>query len=207
VEKKEPSYPVDGNVNWCSHCRKRVWRFLKKLKIKLPYDPAILLLGIYLKKAKTLIQKYTYSPVFTAALFTITKKWKQVSKNREMDKRGCRRYIYITHRNTAAAKSLQSCPTLCDPIDGTHQAPPSLGFSRQEHWRGLPFPSPMHEGEKWKWSRSVLSDSERPHGLQPTRLLRPRHFPGKSTGMGCHCLLYSAIKKNETLPFAATWKD
>ena len=43
----------------------------------------------------------------------------------------------------AAAKSLQSCPTLCDPIDGSHQAPPSLGFSRQEHWSGLPFPSPM----------------------------------------------------------------
>ena len=48
----------------------------------------------------------------------------------------------------AAAKSLQSCPTLCDPIDGSHQAPQSLGFSRQEHWSGLPFPSPMHESEK-----------------------------------------------------------
>ena len=48
----------------------------------------------------------------------------------------------------AAAKSLQSCPTLCDPIDGSHQAPPSLGFSRQEHWSGLPLPSPMHETEK-----------------------------------------------------------
>ena len=33
----------------------------------------------------------------------------------------------------AAAKSLQSCLTLCDPIDGSHQAPPSLGFSKQEH--------------------------------------------------------------------------
>ena len=33
-----------------------------------------------------------------------------------------------------------------------HQAPPSLGFSRQEHWSGLPFPFPMHENEKWKWS-------------------------------------------------------
>ena len=40
-----------------------------------------------------------------------------------------------------------------------HQAPLSLGFSRQEHWSGLPFPSPMHEGEKWKWSHSVVSDS------------------------------------------------
>ena len=48
----------------------------------------------------------------------------------------------------AAAKSLQSCPTLCDPTDGSHQAPPSLEFSRQEHWSGLPFPSPMHESEK-----------------------------------------------------------
>ena len=48
----------------------------------------------------------------------------------------------------AAAKSFQSCPTLCDPIDAAHQAPPSLGFSRQEYWSGLPFPSPMHESEK-----------------------------------------------------------
>jgi len=48
----------------------------------------------------------------------------------------------------AAAKSLQSCPTLCDPIDGCPPGPLSLGFSRQEHWSGLPFPSPMHESEK-----------------------------------------------------------
>ena len=88
------------------------------------------------------------------------------------------------------AKSLQSCPTLCDPIDGSHQAPPSLGFSRQEHWSGLPFPSPMHDNEKWKWSCSVVSDSQRPHGLQPTRLLHPWDFPVKSTGVGCHCLLW-----------------
>ena len=42
----------------------------------------------------------------------------------------------------AAAKSLQSCPTLCDPVDGSPQGSLSLGFSRQEHWSGLPFPSP-----------------------------------------------------------------
>ena len=47
----------------------------------------------------------------------------------------------------------------------------------------------MHEREKWKWSRSVVSDSSRPHGLQPTRLHHPWDFPGKSTGVGCHCLL------------------
>ena len=38
-------------------------------------------------------------------------------------------------------------------------------------------------------SCSVVSDSSRPHGLQPTRLLCPWDFPGKSTGVGCHCLL------------------
>ena len=52
------------------------------------------------------------------------------------------------HATAATAKSLQSCPTLCDPTDGSPQAPPSLGFSRQKHWSGLLFPSPMHESEK-----------------------------------------------------------
>ena len=118
-------------------------------------------------------------------------------------------HILVTILGTAAAaaKSLQSCPTLCDsragsppgsPVPGilqartlewvaisfcnawkwkvkvkslgrvqllatpwtaAHQALPSLGFSRQEHWSGLPFPSPMHESEKLKWSRSVVYDS------------------------------------------------
>ena len=78
------------------------------------------------------------------------------------------------------------CATL---YTAAHQAPPSLGFSRQEHWSGLPFPSPMYESEKGKWSRSVVSDSQRPHGLQPTSLLHPWDSPAKSTGVGCHCLL------------------
>ena len=42
----------------------------------------------------------------------------------------------------ATAKSLQSCPTLCDPWTVAHQAPLSMEFSRQEYWSGLPFPSP-----------------------------------------------------------------
>ena len=87
----------------------------------------------------------------------------------------------------AAVKLLQSCPTLCDPRDAAHQVPPSLGFSRQEHWSGLPFPSPMHESEKWKWSRSVVSlrdpiDCSPPgssaHGIFQARVLE------------CHCLLW-----------------
>ena len=48
----------------------------------------------------------------------------------------------------AAAQSLQSCPTLCDPIDGSPSGSPSLGFSRQARWSGTPFPSPMHESEE-----------------------------------------------------------
>ena len=58
----------------------------------------------------------------------------------------------------AAAESLQSCPTLCDPRDGSPPGPPSLGFSRQEHWSSLPFPSPMCESEVTQ-SCPTLSDS------------------------------------------------
>ena len=50
---------------------------------------------------------------------------------------------YCLHiAGAAAAKSLQSCLTLCNPIDGSPPGSPSLGFSRPEHWSGLPFPSP-----------------------------------------------------------------
>ena len=52
-----------------------VWRFLKKLKIDLAYDPSILFLGIYLEK--NVFQKHTCIPTFILALFTITKIWKQ----------------------------------------------------------------------------------------------------------------------------------
>ena len=45
------------------------------------------------------------------------------------------------------------------PEMAAHKAPLSLGFSRQEHWSRLPLPSPMHGSAKWKWSRSVVSDS------------------------------------------------
>ena len=54
-----------------------LWRFLKKLGIKLPYDPAIPLLGIY--SEKTTVLKDSCTPMFTAALFTIARTWKQPS--------------------------------------------------------------------------------------------------------------------------------
>ena len=48
----------------------------------------------------------------------------------------------------AAAASLQSCPTLCDPIDGSPPGSPVPGILQQEHWSELPFSAPMHESEK-----------------------------------------------------------
>ena len=67
----------------------------------------------------------------------------------------------------------------------------------------------MHEREKSKWSRSVVSDSSRPHGLQSTRLLHPWDLPGKSTGVGCHCLLQCCSlwgrKESETTEWLNWW--
>ena len=103
--------------------------------------------------------------------------------------------LYWAHRDSPcsspfciqliAAKLLQLCPTLCDPIDGSPLDSPVPGIlqARTLEWVAISFFSP------WKWSHSVVSNSSRPHGMQPTRLLRPWDFPGKSTGVGCHCLL------------------
>ena len=52
-----------------------MWRFLKKLEIELPYDPAILLLGIHTKETR--IEGDMCTPMFIAALFTIVRTWKQ----------------------------------------------------------------------------------------------------------------------------------
>ena len=86
-----------------------------------------------------------------------------------------------------------SCVRLCaTPQTAAHQAPPSLGFSRQEHWSGSPFPSPMYESEKWKSSCSVVSDSSQPHGLAikiakeaPTRALLGCYLGSRH----CNCSL------------------
>ena len=83
---------------------------------------------------------------------------------------------------------------LCDPIEGSLPGSPVPGIlqARTLEWVAISFSFLLflHESEKWKWIRSVVSDSLRPRGLQPTRLLRPWDFPGKGTGVGCHCLLW-----------------
>jgi len=69
---------------WCK-CKlvQPLWKiacvFLKKLKTELSYDPTVPLTGIFLKKMKTLIQKYKCPPTFTATLFTIAKIWMEAN--------------------------------------------------------------------------------------------------------------------------------
>ena len=93
----------------------------------------------------------------------------------------------------AAAKSLQSCLTLCNPTDGSPPGSPVPGIlqARTLEWVAIFFSS------EWKWtvkvkllssvqfSHSVVSDSVRPYRQQPTRLPRPWGSPGKNTGVGC----------------------
>ena len=71
-----------------------------------------------------------------------------------------------------AAKSLQSCPIVWDPIDSSPPGSPIPGIlhatNQGRKWNDLPFPSPMHESEKWKWSLLVMSNCLQPHGQQPT---------------------------------------
>ena len=70
--KKEPYYTVSRNVNF-SHCGKKYGGFSKKLKIELPYDPAVSLLGIHQQQQKILILKDKSTPTFTIVLFIIAK--------------------------------------------------------------------------------------------------------------------------------------
>ena len=83
---------------------KTVWNFLRKLKMELPFDPAILLLGLFPKNPETPIQKNLFTPMFIAAQFTIAKYWKQPkcpSANEWIQKRW---YIYTMEFYAAERK-------------------------------------------------------------------------------------------------------
>ena len=94
IEQKETSYIAGGNVNWCCQLWGKLWRFPRKLKIELPYDPAILLLGTYPQKMKTLIKKATCAPVFIAALFKTAKQPKCSSTDERIKLRHILRMKY-----------------------------------------------------------------------------------------------------------------
>ena len=94
------------------------------------------------------------------------------------------------HPAAAAAKSFQSCPTLCDPIDGSPPGSPVPGtLQARTLGVGCHFLLQCMKVKSESEGTQVLSDSSWPHGLQPTRFLLSWGFPGKNTGVGCHCLL------------------
>ena len=129
-----------------NRCSTALWS--KKFKLK--DDLSWLLLNLVKR------EKMNFSQ-FIIALFIIEEHWKE--------KQGiCFIMLYpFIGLLLLLLPSHFSYVRLCaTPETAAHQAPLSLGFSKQEHWSGLPFPSPMHKSEKWKWSRSVGSDSATP---------------------------------------------
>ena len=110
----------------------------------MPYTPAISHLGTYLDK--TIIQKDTRMPC-SAALFTVAKTWKQL-KCPSTDEWIKMWYTDTTECYSAMkseseiAQSFSRVRLFATPWAVAHQAPPSMEFSRQEYWSGLPFPSP-----------------------------------------------------------------
>ena len=96
---------------------------------------------------------------------------------------------FFTNWAAAAAKSLQSCPTLCDPIDGSPPGSPVPGIlqARILEWAAISF------SNAWKWKGKVKSLSRVRLLATPWtaayQALLSMDFPGKSTGVGCHCLL------------------
>ena len=87
-------------------------------------------------------------------------------------------------------KSLSHVWLFATPWTAAYQAPPSMGFSRQEYWSGVPLPSPS--------SSSVMSNSLAPHGLQHTRLPCPSPSPGACSNsyllsQWCHPTILSSV--------------
>ena len=104
VEEREPLYTVGRNINWYSHYGKQYGGFPKSYQIELQGDSAILLLGVYPKDTKKLIQKDTCTPMIIAALFTTAAKIQKQPKcpsTDEWTKKMCNTHTYIhTHIHT-----------------------------------------------------------------------------------------------------------
>ena len=104
---------------------------------------------------------------------------------------------FIPHNCLAAAKSLQSCPTLCDPIDSSPPGSPVPGIlqARTLEWVADSF------SNAWRWKVKIESEvaqsSLTPSGPMDCSLL----FPGKSTGVGCRFLLHHNCLKKQVLLF------
>ena len=127
--------------------------------------------------------------------------------------------------SAAAAKSLQSCPTLCDPIDSSPPGSPAPGILQATtlEWVAISF------SNAWKWKvkgkslsrfqllatpwtavaakslQSCLSLCD-PMDSSPPGSLHPRDFPGKSTGVGCHCLLQYSVTYYQYIGDHSPWE-
>ena len=97
------------------------------------------------------------------------------------------------------AKSLQSCLTLCNPIDGSPPGSPIPGIlqARTLEWVAVSFSNAWKRKVKVKLLSRVWPPAT--PWTEPTRLLCPWDFPGKSTGVGCHCLLRGPWLLNSNL--------
>ena len=128
-------------------------------------------------------QKTNPFPAFLVKIKKVARPWKKIGPVQ------C-----IGSSSAAAAKSLQSCLTLWDPTDGSPAGSPVPGIlqARTLEWVAISFSN----AGKWKVKVKSLSRVRlfATPWLQPTRLLHPWDFPGKSTGVGCHHLLQLAAE-------------
>ena len=138
---------------------KTVWRFLRTLKIKLPYDPAILLLGTY--PDKTIIQKDTCIPVFTAALSTVDEAWKQTKcLHRWMDKED----VVHIYNSSPLSHNSERNHAICSNMEATKWSK-STGET-DTIWHHLYVPlnydrnKPIYETETRKQTRLVVAKVE-----------------------------------------------
>ena len=95
---------------------KTAWNFLRKLKMELPFDPAIPLLGLYPKNPEIPMQKNLCTPMFTAAQFTIAKYWKQPkcpSANERIQK------LWYIYNGILHTREKEGVYTLCNSMDET----------------------------------------------------------------------------------------
>ena len=103
------------------------------------------------------------------------------------------RYALGSHLSTKwKVKSLSRVRPSATPWTAAFQAPPSMGFSRQEYWSGVPLPSPPYAFSSVQFSRSVVSDSLRPHELQHAR-------PPCPSPTHVHCRVSDAIQLSHPL--------
>ena len=152
MEKEELSYTVGGKDIHQSEqpLWKEIWRFLKKLKIELLYDPSIPLLGTY--PDKTVIKNGTCIPVLVAALFTIAKTWKQMSIQRWMNKEN----VIHVYNGILFSNKKEWNNVICNNIDG----------SRHYHTKQRKTPYNLYvESKIWHkwtylWNRNRLTDIE-----------------------------------------------